>query len=253
MLANKLRPPECLSDLVLDQWRAGEIEDGARLGELEAHVASCERCRSRRAAFDREAASYLSRQPFFSPHGRARLQERTKRSARRLQIVAGASALAAAAVLALVLRAPQDGVRGADESGTRIKGGSRVAFFVKRGDRVVMGGPSERLQPGDQLRFTVTLERPRHLAIFSRDARGVASVYYPAEAVTKALPAGADIALENSVELDDALGEERIFAVFCDSAIAVEELRSSLERTGDIQTGSGCTVDRSAFVKEPKR
>jgi hypothetical protein len=68
--------------------------------------------------------------------------------------------------------------------------------------------------------------------------------------VTKALPAGADIALENSVELDDALGEERVFAVFCDSAIAVEELRSSLERTGDIQTGSGCTVDRSAFVKE---
>ena len=253
MLADKARPPECLSDLVLDQWRAGEIEDGARLGELEAHVAGCERCRARREAFDREAESYLSRHPEFSPPERSRSQQRSSRSARRLQIFAGASALAAAAVLALVLRAPHDGPFGGDESGTRIKGGSRVAFFVKRGDRVVMGGPAERLQPGDQLRFTATLEGPKHLAIFSRDARGVTSVYYPAEAVTKALPAGSDIALDSSVELDDALGEERIFAVFCDSAIAVEELRASLERTGDIQAGSGCTVDRSAFVKEPKQ
>jgi hypothetical protein len=116
-----------------------------------------------------------------------------------------------------------------------------------------MGGPGEHLRPGDQLRFTATLERPKHLAILSRDARGVASVYYPAGAVTTALAAGADIALENSVELDDALGEERIFAVFCDAAIEVEELRSTLERTGDIQAGPGCTLDRSAFVKEPKQ
>lgn len=252
MLANKARPPDCLSDLVLDQWRTGEIDDSARLGELEAHVADCERCRARREAFDREAESYLSRHPRFLPPERSRSQQRPSRSARRLQIFAGASALAAAAVLALVLRAPHDGPLG-DESGTRIKGGSRVAFFVKRGGQVVMGGPGDRLQPGDQLRFTVTLERPQHLAILSRDTRGVASVYYPADAVTKVLPAGADIALENSVELDDALGEERIFAVFCESAIAVEELRASLERTGNVQVGSGCTVDRSAFVKEPRR
>jgi hypothetical protein len=252
MLADRSRPPDCLSDLVLDQWRAGEIEDAARLGELEAHVAGCERCRARKDAFDREAESYLAREPFFSPRERSRSQQKSPHSARRLQIFAGASALAAAAALALVLRAPNDGPLGGDESGTRIKGGSRVAFFVKRGDRVVAGGPGERLQPGDQLRFTATLERPKHLAIFSRDARGVASVYHPAGAVTKALPVGADLALDNSVELDDALGEERIFAVFCDSAIAVEELRSTLARTGDIQAGPGCTVDRSAFIKEPK-
>jgi hypothetical protein len=252
MLANESRPPECLSDLVLDQWRAGEIEDAARLAELEAHVVGCERCRARKDAFDRDAESYLSHHPVFLPREKARSQPKSSRSARRLQIFAGASALAAAAALALVLRAPQGGPFGGDESGTRIKGGSRVAFFVKRGDRVVAGGPGERLQPGDQLRFTATLERPKHLAIFSRDARGVASVYYPAGAVTKALPAGADVALETSVELDDALGEERVFAVFCDSAIAVEDLRTSLERTGDVQAGSGCTVDRSTFVKEPK-
>jgi hypothetical protein len=65
MLANKLRPPECLSDLVLDQWRAGEIEDGARLGELEAHVAGCERCRSRRAAFDRRRRATFRASLFF--------------------------------------------------------------------------------------------------------------------------------------------------------------------------------------------
>ena len=253
MLANKVRPPECLSDLVLDQWRAGEIEDNARLDELEAHVAGCERCRVRREAFDRDAESYLARHPPFLPRESSRSPQRISRSARRWQIFAGASALAAAAALVLVLGAPDDRRLGGDESGTRIKGGSRVAFFVKRGERVVMGGPGERLQPGDQLRFTATLERPKHLAILSRDTRGVASVYYPAEAVTKALPAGSDIALESSVELDDSLGEERIFAVFCDAAIQVEELRASLERIGDIQVGSGCTIDRSAFVKEPKR
>jgi hypothetical protein len=252
MLTNESRPPECLSDLVLDRWRAGEIDDGTRLSELEAHVADCERCRTRKDAFERQAQSYLSRHPEFSPPLKSRSQQRRSRSARRLQIFAGASGLAAAAVLALVLRAPQGDPLGGDQNGTRHKGGSHVAFFVKRGDRVVMGGPSERLQPGDQLRFTATLERPKHLAIFSRDARGVASIYYPAEAVTRALPAGTDSALESSVELDDALGEERIFAVFCDSAIAVEELRSALERTGEIQPGAGCTVDRSSFVKEPK-
>jgi hypothetical protein len=187
MLADKVRSPDCLSDLVLDQWRAGEIEDRARLAELEAHVAGCERCRTRREAFEREAERYLSSHPLFLPHESSRPQQKSSRSARRLQIFAGASALAAAAVLALLLRAPHDGPLGGGQSGTRIKGSSRVAFFVKRGDRVVMGGPGEHLRPGDQLRFTATLERPKHLAILSRDARGVASVYYPAGAVTTAL------------------------------------------------------------------
>ncbi len=252
MLASKERPPDCLSDLVLDEWRAGEIDDPARVAELEAHVAGCERCRARKSAFDEQARSYLEKNPAFVPPLRARSKQQSRRSRRMQLFAAGASALAAAAALALVLRTPEKSPVGGEESGTRIKGDSHVAFFVKRGDRVVKGGPGEQLQPGDQLRFTATLQRPKHLAILSRDARGVASVYYPAQPVTTPLRAGADIALENSVELDDVLGEERIYAVFCDGPIVVEELRTALERTGEISVSAGCSVDRSAFVKEPK-
>lgn len=248
MLASlhKERPAECISDLAFDEWRAGELEGGAR-ARLESHLASCERCRTRTDAQEQAAAAFLQRfppppQPAITAIGHEPRHER-----RRVPwVAAGASLLAVAAALVLV-------VRPAGNETTRTKGGAHVAFFVKRGERVFEGSSGERLQAGDRLRFTVTLQRAQHLAIFSRDARGVASVYYPAGSATRVLPAGRDIALDSSVELDATLGDERLYALFCDDAIAVEAIRAALERTGSVVAPAGCTIDEAVFTKEVAR
>jgi hypothetical protein len=153
--------------------------------------------------------------------------------------------LAAAAAVALLARPA------VDEGGTRVKGSAHVAYHVKRGDRVFRGSTEQPLHPGDLLRFTATTDRARHLAIFSLDAHGTATVYYAPRLATDVVGPGTDLPLETSVELDDSMGEERLFALFCDEPIGVESVREGLAQARSIVPRPGCTVNVVRVSKEP--
>lgn len=237
------RPEGCISDLELDEWRAGEVEP-ARLQEIEHHVASCERCRRRKEMFEREAQAFLASAPSWKPRAASESPDRKKRAARWAVGAGAAMTLAAAAAVALLARPTTE------VGGTRLKGGAHIGFFVKRGSEVVRGGNDEHVHPGDQLRFTVTTSQPSFVAILSLDARGVASVYYPATGAPGPLSVGNDVALDGSIELDDALGEERLYGLFCEQTIDVEAARAELARTRSKPVQPGCTTDSLRIVKE---
>lgn len=236
------RTADCLSDLVLDEWLAGELAPEAA-ARLEDHVASCERCRELRAARQRDDMAFLAQAPSFEAHARLlkgapqRAMPASDAPRRNTRVFAVASAvLAAAAGALLMLRPPADPL-----PGERSKGRAHVGYFVKRGAVVMRGSASEPVRPGDLLRFTYSNDRASHFALIDVDARGT-SVFFPNGDTSAALAAGNDVALDFSVELDDTLGEERVIGVFCEQPFVIETVRATLESERDAQI-DGCRLD----------
>ncbi|KYF72960.1 DUF4384 domain-containing protein, partial [Sorangium cellulosum] len=156
-----------------------------------------------------------------------------------------ASALAAAAAALLFFRAAPDPAGGAPESpGERIKGANRIGFYVKRGGSVQPGGAGERLHPGDAIQFTYSATEALYLVILSVDGASQASVYYPSGPVAARIEPGRDVLLPQSTVLDDTLGAERFYGLFCAEAVAVEPLRAALAAHPDAPPAPpGCDVD----------
>jgi hypothetical protein len=245
-------PEGCISDLRFDQWRAGEIQPEV-IEQLEEHLGNCERCQLRHDAIEAQAEAFLAAQPKLelpepSP-GEAKAFSVQSKRARLLAYSGGVAGLAAAAAFVLLL-----GTTGPDgpvaERGIRSKGSSRVGFSIKHGDLVRAGGDGQVVYPGDQLRFSVSSLKSQHLAVFSLDGAGVASVYYPDGDRSKAVGVLRDHSVESSVLLDGTPGEEHIWGVFCDEPFDVEPLREAIERSGALPQLADCTVDEYSLVKK---
>ncbi|AGP40439.1 hypothetical protein [Sorangium cellulosum] len=243
------RPDGCLSDLKIDELMAGQL-DAAAAQEANAHLAGCPRCAARRAGIEAERAAFAAAAPplQLGPSRRDRRAPAARtaassRSPRRWLLPAAASTLAAAAAAALFFRAaphPREVV----SPGERIKGAERLGFYVKRGEQVLPGGAGERLLPGDALQFTTTSAEARYLAILSVDGASQASVYYPSGPLAERVEPGRDVPLPQSTVLDDTLGTERIYGLFCAEAITVEPLRAALAANPDaLSVPPGCDVD----------
>jgi hypothetical protein len=235
-----------VSELALDEWAAQELSE-RESARIAAHVAGCEQCGARHAALTQERVEFLAEAPSFADHA-ARVTETQRRSQRqvvslrqRLLLAAGCAATLAASTL-LVLWT------GGGFEQTRSKGGPHVSWFVKRGEYVYRGRADEPLYPGDSLRFLYSSDAPRYFALLNLDARS-ASIFYPAAGQAAAVRTGNDIALDFSIELDGQLGDERVYALFCDTPFAIEPLRAVLEKTAALPAPSGCHSDSITLHK----
>jgi hypothetical protein len=246
-------PDACISDLTFDTWHAGELEAG-RVNELERHLVDCERCRQRRESLERQVAKFLVEFP--APAARAPSRGDTlrrvvslnaKRSARRW-LASSALGLSAAAAVALLLRVSLRPRELGEE--TRFKGPSHVSFHVQHASSAEPGVDGQIVFPGDRLRFSITTAKPAHLAIFSLDGANVASVYFPPGDTSRHFDRVSRQPLESSVVLDDTLGRERLWALFCDREFALEPLRALLERDRELRVRAGCTVDEFSITKQ---
>ena len=206
----------CLSDLSLDELLAGELgpADAAVAAD---HLGGCARCRARERELVADRAQFRAAPPSLR---------------RRWTGAVAIGALAGAAGLALVLHRPDDG--------TRTKGGPRLGFVVVRGDAMRVGGAGERVHPGDTLSYVVATDEPAHVAVLGRDPRGQLHTYVPPERVA----AGRDIQLSVATVLDDTLGAEQLFGVFCAAPVSEAALRAA-----PVRAPSGCVVDRIAIEK----
>jgi hypothetical protein len=248
-----------LSELVLDEWAAQELS-GDESDRVAEHVASCPDCRARHTALEHERAAFLAAAPSFEAHAarfvrsaraepgpehvtRSAASERAtdrvepRRWLLRQRVLLAASSIAvmaAASLLVVWIGRPLEQ--------TRAKGAPHIGWFVKRGEGVYRGRTGETLYPRDSLRFIYSSDEPRYLALFNLDARG-ATVYYPSSPEALRVRAGNDLALDFSVELDEQLGIERVYALFCESSFQVEPLRAALLETGRLPERAGCRAD----------
>jgi hypothetical protein len=233
------RAEGCLSDLAIDVLLAGDASpDDAEAAR--SHAASCETCKARLAALTKEKEAFAAPLVVPRPARAAR--------ARRFQTVAfGASALALAAALFLVVRSkPRPDTPGET---TRSKGSSHIGFYVKHGGAVTLGAPGQIVAPGDALRFVYSTGEAKHLAVLSLDGARHASVYYPSGGAAERIEPGRDQALPRSTILDATLGKETLYGLFCDAPVTLEPLRADLEATGMVPSPPGCEVDAVEIEK----
>jgi hypothetical protein len=235
----------CLSDLRLDQLLARELEP-ARLAEAERHLAGCPLCTARRAERERDRQLFRDTAPalFSERHPAA--------GTRRRRLWFGTAALAAAAVMVLVvrLRAPET-ITG--------KGTSHLRFFVHDGvaGTVAEGAPGQRVHPGDRIRFGVDRAAGHlgtHVALLGHDAAGRTSIYFPDGAAAAPLPETTDGLLPYSILLDETLGLETIYALYCPQAVPLGPLQAALARSGAaVVWPPSCKVEQVQLEKTPRR
>ena len=238
----------CLSGLRLDQLIATELE-GEQLAEANQHLQVCVACAARlahnqafRARF--QAAPPPLRRAVTEPASRPRFP---RWSPRWSWVLTGTLAMAAAAlaiVPGLMETSPQ----------TRLKGDSRLAFFVEKAGRVQRGTSGEVLYPGARVQFVYSHPRRSWLAVLSLDGAGKASVYFPQGDAAAEMPGGSDQRLPVSTILDEALGTERIFGLFCDAPTALAPIREMLAR-GQTEPAipPGCRMSRLSWEKRPSQ
>jgi hypothetical protein len=216
---------------MLDELLVSELTSGEEQAAGE-HMKTCPACSNRARALreKRVALPSLSLPP---------------RVRRWPSLGAFAMGGAIAAALALFVVFP----RTTDSSSTRLKGGPRLSYFVKRGADTRPGGAGETVRAGDTLIFATSSAAPRFVAILSREGSGKASVYFPSGTRAEPVDAGREVVLPLATVLDDAVGTEQIYGLFCTSAEPLEPLRSALAATGRLPMPDGCAIDTLTLSK----
>jgi hypothetical protein len=239
-LPERTRGETCLSDLRLDQLIRQELDAGSEAA-ARAHLAGCAVCEARVAQLEGFRAQFvatLSALP--RPPAPARAQRW------RWAWISGASGLLAVAAAVLLFAHPFAPRR--DE--WRSKGQGHLRLFVARGNTVRPSASGDIVAPGDGLQFTYTLPERRFFALLGRDGRGTVSVFFPDGAQTVPLAPGRDVSLPRSTILDDVLGQERLYGVFCERETPLGPLRADL-LAGRAPSAPGCEVE--PFILEKRR
>jgi hypothetical protein len=230
----------CISDWTFDAWRAGEL-DKARAVALEEHLTLCERCQRRRESIEHQSIQFWDRAAVLPTQ-----PSRSGRVRRRCFVPSAVAFSTLAAVAAIALLAP--GSRETTDE-VRRKGQSHLTFHVQHEGKVTVGVDGQAVFPGDRLRFSITTRKPAHLAILSLDGAGAASVYFPPGGTSRSFGTVDRQPLDSSVLLDGTLGNETVWALFCDKEFDLEPLRAQLEREGTLSVPAGCSLDQHTLVK----
>jgi hypothetical protein len=215
----------CPSDLALQIFSHAPGDREAQ--GVEAHLPSCERCRSRIDALrlerrDFDAFVFPQTVDLVLDGAQARAGTRPKRWwAWSLPIFAAG---AAAAAVLLTLHRP------ATIPGTQWKGSAiSLGVLMQRGadfEPVVNGA---HLPPGALLRFTFHTASECWLTVASVDASGAVSRFFPAEGDAERVHSGP---LSGAAQLDASRGPERIFAICSEKAASFESLRRAIVAEG---------------------
>jgi hypothetical protein len=210
--SSRRRDERCLSDLELDRLLLGELAGTPEEARARGHLAECSPCA------DRFQALELARQSFRSPLP-PRLSTQRRSPPRRLAWAVASAALAVAAGFVLVTTSSLDG--------SRLKGGNALALVVRHPDgHVERVLPGADLHPGDGLRFEVSTQQRSYVLIIGLDASGQVTLYFPSSGPPTPLAPASHQLLPGSVLLDETLGPERIFALYC---AAAPSLASAIE------------------------
>jgi hypothetical protein len=134
---------------------------------------------------------------------------------------------------------------------SRLKGAGtpELSMYVRHDGAIRRVGPGERVAPGDAIRFAVSQGQPAYVAVLSLDAAGRASVYFPAGDRAEKVAAGAEVPLPLATRLDDTVGEEQIFGLFCDRPLPLAPAGPLVQAARTGAAPAGCQVTRWSFVK----
>lgn len=253
----------CLSRLALAKLKTGDLEGELKESAL-AHIETCERCTAAAAEMEVNVSRYEARDASHREKLMARIDaegnlpspsRRGWLSSGRSRALLGAVGVAAAAAMALlVLRAPTSSPA-TDE--IRFKGTLSLQVVAKRADRQFTVKEGSTLLEDDALRFVVTTGMPGYLQVFSVDAKGGVSPFYPesdpmADPEPLTLSSAGRHELPGSVILDDSVGRERIVVVFSEgffNRAEVIDLMTTPPLPGEVGEAGSRTLNSDIHVQ----
>jgi len=203
--------------MLADDLPAGERD------ALSRHLEQCEPCSRKLAEMQANAEGYAANGEEHLARLRSQLSRQDESAPARpiwLRLApAGGALAAAAAVLLFLLPAIEGPDSRPSPADIRFKGTMAFEIVARRGDRQFRVQQGTELLAGDALRFVVTVSKPGYLTVFSVDASGNVSPFYPdGDPAEDSAPLSLDRAgrheLEGSVILDDSRGDECLAVVF---------------------------------------
>lgn len=224
---------DCISDLAIDRYLAGELSVQRR-GELEEHALACSRCDARLTDLRESAASMAETLP--------PLPGVERRPMGWPVLLAVAAGLLLAVTLGLLWLSSQSDAVDTSEAvaTTRTKGRAHLTTYLRRDERVrVFDG--QQVRAGDELAFAYSSGVDTHLAIFDLDGGRVTPIF-PNDQRTFSAEAGAGVELDFAVMLDDSPTQESIVAIFCDAPQSMPTLRETLASRTDLPAGCESSV-----------
>jgi len=207
-----------LSQFTIDAVALDQL-DGALRSTADEHLAGCAACRGRLESTrtdDSAVAAGVASAPAWLASASGGAKHVARRRLRRGALVTGLAAAAAVAIVAGRAGDPTAGSSGGSSGGrvTRPKGPTlSVLAHVERAATGVVLELEEGIavEPGDRVQLSYTAPEPGYLAVTGRDAVARVTVYHPA----RPAPAGTDVPLPFSIELDGAPGDEIVQVTWC--------------------------------------
>jgi hypothetical protein len=249
------KAPTCPSEFALERLRFGELAGSPEESLLMAHLDGCLECRQRQRALADAESPMLDGAAIWAraAAGPNAMRPSAWRFPRlRWAVVALVGATAAATIALLIPRPVPD---------TLTKGSAaQLGVIAKRRDGSTMRlEPGARLSPGDRLRFEVLTRWPQAgIALVMLDGGGEVTRLAPSEGRSLSITGGKRVLLDETVELDAALGAERIVLVACGHALDAREVvaraRHALADVGGDphrvdHLGTGCDEETFSITK----
>ncbi len=231
-----------LSSPELDLLHASALS-AAEKAAAEAHLTSCASCR---ALSEELAADRAHFQRYVFARSLPKIAERVRPSLLE-RFAAGWKLLVPASVVGLALLVVA--LRPAADPELGIKGGGNLQVFARREEAVFPVRNGTRLAPGDRIRFVVDPGTSRFVLIASVDGAGKVSVYFPPGGVQSAPVSAGRNELPRSIELDEVLGTEQLFAYFSDQPLTAQDVVDALSR-GEPNSLPGVRPVVLDFLKE---
>ncbi len=228
--------PRPIPDALLEKYVAGALT-GDALARVERAVAESPSEKARVDALRADSAAFLI------SHPPGPLSSRLEHPKRRWRFWLPLAAVATVALGVFVLREPP-------EDDSTVKGSLVFSAFRQRENAAAEALASGAIvKPGDRIRFSVRAPTDGFVAVLSRDGAGHASVYYPFSASQAAPHGPKDPLLPGAIMLDEALGTERLWALFSARAFELGPLLQQLEH-GEKPSGPGLSVASVEWKKE---
>jgi len=233
----------CPSEFALERWRFGELAASSEEAPLVAHVDGCPACRRRQAELAEADSLPPDSDAIWS---RALAGGFVGRQSPGLRWMPHPLRWVAAATLGVAFAATLVGALRRPNPDALTKGEAwQLGVIAKARDgslrRLDPGAP---LSPGDRLRFEVFTNRPRaDIALVMLDSAGKVSRLAPTAERSLSIPGGRKVLLDEAVELDGALGSERIVLVACDRSMEVSDVVASARRALAAAHGDPRQVD----------
>ena len=235
-----IRPDDCPRRIDWVQVLTGEASAQA-VAKMHRHAQSCERCRALVDSLQIQQDAFLKRHPpeRMGPELSEKARERIHTKSWITVLAPAAAAIAVLVVVLSVLPEPEP-----KQPGIRTKGVVSLEFFVQKGDEVLPGESGGIYRKDDRIQFVYSSGANRFLFLVSLDEYGrVSNFNHQASTSSVAIVPGNHKVLEGSIILDDTRGLERVFAIFSNHPLQLQEIEQAARQAFQKRERSGGIAD----------